>query len=89
MNGEFYSRKDAMAAIIRDGDRNVLRILSSGIKQSNADLANKPTYEEGEEPKKFFISFRYKVATAGTLTIGFPVRTCISPNVLNQVRNTQ
>lgn len=70
VNGEFYSRK-AMAAIIRGGDRNVLRILSSGIKQSNADLANKPTYEEGEEPKKFFISFRYKVATAGTLTIGF------------------
>lgn len=72
VNGEFYSRKDAMDAIIRDGDRNVLRILSSGIKQSNADLANKPTYEEGEEPGKFFISFRYKVATAGTLTIGFP-----------------
>lgn len=61
-----------MAAIIGDGDRNVLRILSSGIKQSNADLANKPTYEEGEEPKKFFISFRYRVATAGTLAIGFP-----------------
>ena len=72
VNDKFYSRKDAMAAIIRDGDRNVLRILSSGIKQSNADLANKPTYEEGEEPRKFFISFRYKVATAGTLTIGFP-----------------
>lgn len=71
VNDKFYSRKDAMAAIIRDGDRNVLRILSSGIKQSNADLANKPTYEEGEEPKKFFISFRYRVATAGTLTIGF------------------
>lgn len=72
VNGEFYSRKDDMVAIIRDGDRNVLRILSSGIKQPNADLANKPTYEEGEEPGKFFISFRYKVATAGTLTIGFP-----------------
>ena len=72
VNDKFYSRKDAMVAIIRDGDRNVLRILSSGIKQSNADLANKPTYEEGEEPKNFFISFRYKVATAGTLTIGFP-----------------
>lgn len=71
VNDKFYSRKDAMAAVIRDGDRNVLRILSSGIKQSNADLANKPTYEEGEEPKKFFISFRYRVATAGTLTIGF------------------
>ena len=72
VNGKFYSRKDAMAAIIRDGDRNVLRILSSGIKQSNADLANKPTYEEGEEPRKFFISFKYKVITAGTITIGFP-----------------
>ncbi|OKZ00489.1 hypothetical protein [Bacteroides sp. 44_46] len=72
VNGKFYSRKDAMVAIIRDEDRNVLRILSSGIKQSNADLANKPTYEEGEEPRKFFISFKYKVITAGTLTIGFP-----------------
>lgn len=72
VNGKFYSRKDAMAAVVRYGDRNVLRILSSGIKQLNADLANKPTYEEGEEPKKFFISFRYKVVTAGTLTIGFP-----------------
>ena len=72
VNGKFYSRKDAMAAIIRDGDRNVLRILSSGIKQSNVDLANKPTYEEGEEPRKFFISFKYKVITAGTLMIGFP-----------------
>lgn len=72
VNDKFYSRKDDMVAIIRDGDRNVLRILSSGIKQPNAGLANKPTYEEGEEPKKFFISFRYKVATAGTLTIGFP-----------------
>lgn len=72
VNGKFYSRKDAMAAIIRDEDRNVLRILSSGIKQSNVDLANKPTYEEGEEPRKFFISFKYKVITAGTLTIGFP-----------------
>lgn len=72
VNDKFYSRKDAMAAVISDGDRNVLRILSSGIKQSNADLANKPTYEEGEEPGKFFISFRYRVATAGTLTIGFP-----------------
>lgn len=72
VNDKFYSRKDAMVAIIGDGDRNVLRILSSGIKQSNADLANKPTYEEGEEPKNFFISFRYRVATAGTLAIGFP-----------------
>lgn len=72
VNGKFYSRKDTMAAIIRDEDRNVLRILSSGIKQSNADLANKPTYEEGEEPREFFISFKYKVITAGTITIGFP-----------------
>lgn len=72
VNGEFYSRKNAMAVIIKDGDRNVLRILSSGIKQSNADLANKPAYEEGEEPKTFLISFRYRVATAGTLAIGFP-----------------
>lgn len=71
-NDNFYSRKDAMAAVVRYGDRNVLRIIDSGIKQTNMDLANKPTYEEGEEPRKFFISFRYKVVTAGTLTVGFP-----------------
>lgn len=72
INDEFYSRKDAMAAVVRYGDRNALRIIDSGIKQANADLADKPTYEEGEALRKFFISFRYKVTTAGTLTIGFP-----------------
>lgn len=60
-----------MAAIVRYGNRNVLRIIASGIKQANADLAERPTQEEGT-PGKFFISFRYKVITAGTLTIGFP-----------------
>lgn len=70
-NDNFYSRKDAMAAIVRYGNRNVLRIIASGIKQANADLAERPTQEEGT-PGKFFISFRYKVITAGTLTIGFP-----------------
>lgn len=72
INNEFYSRKDAMAAVVRYGDRNALRIIDSGIKQANADLADKPTYEEGEALRIFFISFRYKVTTAGTLTIGFP-----------------
>lgn len=72
INDEFYSRKDAMAAVVRYGDRNALRIIDSGIKQANADLADKPAYEEGEALRKFFISFRYKVTTAGTLTIGFP-----------------
>lgn len=70
-NDNFYSRKDAMAAIVRYGNRNVLRIIASGIKQANADLAEKPIQEEGTSGK-FFISFRYKVITAGTLTIGFP-----------------
>ncbi len=51
-----------MAAIIRDGDRNACVFFLPELNSQNADLANKPTYEEGEEPGKFFISFRYKVA---------------------------
>lgn len=70
-NDNFYSRKDAMAAVVRYGSRNVLRIIASGIKQANADLSGKPVQGE-ETPGKFFISFRYKVVTPGTLTIGFP-----------------
>ncbi len=70
-NDNFYSRKDAMAAVVRYGNRNVLRIIASGIKQANADLSGKPVQGE-ETPGKFFISFRYKVVTSGTLTIGFP-----------------
>ncbi len=71
LDDAFHSRKDAMAAVIRYGDRNVLRVIGSGIRQANADLADKPDYAEGESPRKFFISFRYKVSTAGTLTVGF------------------
>ena len=72
INNEFYSRKDAMAAVVLYDNKNVLRIIDSGVKQTNADLADKPVYGEGEPLRKFFISFRYKVAIAGTLTIGFP-----------------
>ena len=56
-NDNFYSRKDAMAAVVRYGNRNVLRIIASGIKQANADLSGKPVQGE-ETPGKFFISFR-------------------------------
>lgn len=66
-NNNFYSRKDNMAAIVRYGNRNVLRIIDSGIKQLNADLAEHP-----KEQKTFFISFRYRVIRSGTLTVGFP-----------------
>ena len=72
INNEFYSRKDAMAAVVLYDNKNVLRIIDSGVKQTNADLADKPVYGEGEPLRKFFISFRYKVTIAGTLTIGFP-----------------
>ncbi|WP_300877968.1 phage tail protein [uncultured Bacteroides sp.] len=71
-NDNFYSRKDAMAAIVRYDNRNVLRIIDTGIKQLNADLANKPAYGEKDKQGKFFISFRYKVSTAGMLASGFP-----------------
>lgn len=71
-NDNFYSRKDAIAAVVRYDNRNVLRITASGIRQLNDNLANKPIYVDGETAGKFFISFRCKVITAGTLTVGFP-----------------
>lgn len=71
-NDNFYSRKDNMAAIVRYGNRNVLRLIDSGIKQLNTDLAQHPAEVEGENTYRFFISFRYMVVKAGTLTIGFP-----------------
>lgn len=71
-NDNFYSRKDNMAAIVRYDNRNVLRIINSGIKQLNTDLAQHPAEVEGENTYRFFISFRYMVVKVGTLTIGFP-----------------
>lgn len=71
-NDNFYSRKDKMAAIVRYDERNVLRLIDSGIKQTNTNFANHPAEVEGENTYRFFISFRYKVITPGTLTIGFP-----------------
>lgn len=71
-NDNFYSRKDAIAAVVRYDNRNVLRITASSIRQLNDNLANKPIYVDGETAGKFFISFRCKVITAGTLTVGFP-----------------
>lgn len=70
-NDNFYSRKDNMAAIVRYDNRNVLRIIGTGIKQLNSDLADKPIYEERDEPRKFFISFRCRVVKGGTITVGF------------------
>lgn len=71
VNDNFYSRKDNMAAIVRYDNRNVLRVINAGIRQLNANLANKPVCGENDKPRKFFISFRYKVTTVGMLTIGF------------------
>ena len=70
LNDNFYASKKVVA-IVTVGNRNVLRIVETGIRQLNADMQRKPVISD-EYPNKFHISFRYKVVYAGTLTIGFP-----------------
>lgn len=70
-NDNFYSNKK-IVAVVTVGNRNVLRIVETGIRQLNADIAKKPEAVGGEVPNKFYISFRYKVLYAGMLTVGFP-----------------
>ena len=70
LNDNFYASKKVVA-IVTVGNRNVLRIVETGIRQLNADMQRKPVISD-EYPNKFHTSFRYKVVYAGTLTIGFP-----------------
>lgn len=70
-NDNFYSSKK-IVSIVTAGNRKVLRIVESGIRQLNADMARKPAGAGSESPRRFFISFRCKVFYGGTLTLGFP-----------------
>ena len=48
-NGNFYSIKNAVAGIVPNGDRNVLRLKSSWIRQRNADFAKHPEFDLVEQ----------------------------------------
>lgn len=65
MDGSFYTEKQAVADIYRDGPKNVLRILNTTISQRNADF-------KGEKPDgTYSFAFYCKVLRSGTLTAGF------------------
>lgn len=65
LDGSFYVEKDAVADIYRDGNRNVLRILNTSLRQSNDVM-------DGDKPEgTYSISLYAKVLRPGTLTAGF------------------
>ncbi|MDD4516465.1 hypothetical protein [Massilibacteroides sp.] len=75
-NSNFYSYKNRLGAIIQDGGRKALRLKNNTIKQLNEYLKNKPEEQLELEDgtlvwPSYYISFRYKVVKAGTLTVGF------------------
>lgn len=65
LDGSFYVEKNAIADIYRDGNKNVLRILNTSIKQRNENFTNEA--KEGT----YSFSFFCKILRAGTLSIGF------------------
>lgn len=65
MDGAFYTEKNAVADIYKDGSKNVLRLLNTTITQSN-------TIFKGEKSEgTYSFSFYYKVLRPGTLSVGF------------------
>lgn len=65
MDGSFYVEKNAVADIYRDGNKNVLRILNTTIRQYNDVMT-------GDKPEgTYSFTFFAKVLRAGTLTAGF------------------
>lgn len=65
LDGSFYVEKNAVADIYRDGNKNVLRILNTSIKQRNENFTNEA--KEGT----YSFSFFCKVLRSGTLSVGF------------------
>lgn len=76
MDGSFYTEKNRVADIYRDGNKNVLRILNSGISQSNKRISG------DKKAGLYSIAFYYKVIRAGILTAGFPMK----PLYLSEVK---
>lgn len=76
-NNSFYSDKRKVASVVSTEGRRVLRLKKSKIVQKNEYLKYKPEKQLELEDgtliwPTYYISFRYRVKTAGNLTIGFP-----------------
>ena len=62
VNGELMSSEDFACDIVNYGDKLMLRIKASNIKQLSSNLKNKPAGDG-----KFYISIRYLCEISGTL----------------------
>lgn len=75
VNNNVLTKKGNCASVTRDSDRTVVRIVDKYILQKNADLRSKPTFQTNSDGKKeplpVYLSFFYKVKTAGVLKVGF------------------
>ena len=69
-NENFYSNKEAIAALTKEDNRNAVRLKNSYIMQYNDDYDKHPTFDE-KVARLFNIQFRYKVIRPGILTIYF------------------
>ena len=64
--------KDAYAGLVEEDGMTLLRIRGSYIRQANADLARRPSFQAedaGYAAKRIYLTVRAKVLTAGTLCI--------------------
>jgi hypothetical protein len=73
-NNNLYANKKKIAAIVSDAGQRVLRIKNSVVRQTNADLANKPSLDITGETvviPTFYVSFKYRCLVPGLLKVGF------------------
>jgi hypothetical protein len=65
--------KDAYAGLVEEDGMTLLRIRGSYIRQANADLARRPSFQAeegaGYAAKRIYLALRAKVLTAGTLSV--------------------
>ena len=65
--------KDAYAGLVEQDGLTLLRIRGSYIRQANADLARRPSFQAKEDAgyaaKRIYLTIRAKVLTAGTLSV--------------------
>lgn len=69
-NNNFYSNKEAIAALTKENNRNAVELKNSYIMQYNTDYDRHPEFDE-KVARLFNIQFRYKVLRPGILTIYF------------------
>lgn len=74
-NDNMLSKQGASAKVVTDQGRKVVRIRNRWIGQKNSQLLSKPEMTELANGKKeavpMFLSFFYRCAKAGKLTVGF------------------